>query len=244
MKVVLSVLILGVTGLQAAELKPLMAQPDEIVLKDDFSKSGPLNKKQWAARQGTQWTIEDGVLRGRPSTPEYQAKKKDHKGFEPRISSPATPAQFIAQFSVRFMEGSSTSVVPFVEFGHHVCRLRFSSEGIEVLADGESVKVAESHEIKLESGRWYQALAEMKGEEFVIQFAKGSTLYAKHPCFAHPNPSGGNGLGLAGPKDGQVEPDDVTLWSIQADSQPTWEAQRKTLPAFAHVEIPTKKKAK
>ncbi|SKA96549.1 hypothetical protein SAMN02745166_02420 [Prosthecobacter debontii] len=245
MKAAFAVLLLGASFFQAqaAELKPLLAQPDQVVLKDDFSKPGPFNKKQWGARQGTRWVIEDGVLRGRPSTPEYQAKKKDHKGYEPRISSPVTPAQFIAQFSIRFSEGSPTAIVPFVEFGHHVCRLRFSEEGVEIVAEGESVKVAESHELKFEPGRWYHALAEMKGEEFVIQFVEGPTLYAKHPCFAKPAPSGGNGLGVAGTNDGKVELDNVTLWSIQAEAQTGWETKRQTFPAYTPVPL-AKKKAK
>lgn len=243
MKAFFAAACLGASLLQAAELKPLLTQPDQVVLKDDFSQSGPFNKKQWGARQGTQWVIEDGVLRGRPSAPEYQAKKKDHQGYEPRISAPVTPAQFAAQFSIRFIGGGPNAIVPFIEFGHHVCRLRFSEKGVEILAEGESIKVAESRELTLEPGRWYHALAEMKGEEFVIQFADGPSLYAKHPCFAKPAPSGGNGLGVAGTKDGQVELDNVTLWSIKAEAHPGWEAKRQTFPAFTPVVV-SKKKAK
>ncbi|MDP1588038.1 MAG: hypothetical protein Q8M07_09860, partial [Prosthecobacter sp.] len=198
----LIVFLLAVSFAQAADLQPLLAQPDQILLQDDFSKTGPLDKKAWAKRQGTQWAVEDGVLRGKPSTPEFQASKKDHKGLEPRLSAPITPPQFIAKFSVRFEGGSETAIVPFVEFGHHVCRIRLTKDGAEVLADHESTKVAESKELKYEPGKWLHALAELKGEEFVIQFADGPTIYAKHACFAKPVPSGGNGLGLAGPKSG------------------------------------------
>lgn len=227
----------------AADLTPLLAQPDQIVLENDFATAGPVKKEQWGARQGTQWVIADGVLRGRPSTPEFQAKKKDHFGYEPRISCPVTPAQFVARFSVRFEGGSETPIVPFIEFGHHVCRIRLTKGGAEVLADHESVKVAEAKDLKFEPGKWYHALAEMKGEEFIVQFVDGPTLYAKHPCFAKPTPSGGNGLGVAGPKDGTVEIDNVTLWSIKDDAQPGWAAKRDALPKFEPVEV-GKKKAK
>jgi len=243
MKAALFALALIASAASAADLKPLLAQADQIVLQDDFSKAGPFNKKQWGARQGTQWIVEEGVLRGRPSTPEFQAKKKDHFGYEPRISAPVTPPQFIAQFSVRFSGGSETFIVPFIEFGHHVCRIRLTKNGAELLADGESTRVAESKELKFEPGKWYHALAEMKGEEFVIQFADGPTLYATHPCFAKPAPSGGNGLGLAGPKDGMVELDNVTLWTIKPDAQAGWEAKRATFPKFEPVAV-VKKKAK
>ncbi len=226
------------------KLQPLMAVPDKVVLKDDFSKAVPLNKDQWGARQGTRWAIEDGVLRGRPSTPDYQAKRKDHKGFEPRVSAPVTPSQFVAEFSVRFSGGSETPIVPFIEFGHHVCRIRLSKAGTEIVADHESTRVAEAKDFKYEPGKWYHVLAEMKGDEFVIQFAGGPTFYAKHDCFTKPAESGANGLGIAGPKDGLAEIDNVTLWSVKANAQPSWETTRASLPKFtpvaAKVEQPKK----
>jgi hypothetical protein len=226
-------------------LKPLMAVPDKIVMQDDFSKAGAINKQQWGARQGTQWAVENGVLRGKPSTPDYQAKRKDHFGYEPRISAPVTPPQFIAQFSVRFIGGTETAISPFIEFGHHVCRLRLSKNGAELLADGDSVRVAESKDLKFEPGKWYHALAEMKGAEFVIQFAGGPTIHARHESFAKAPSSGGNGLGIAGTKGGIVEIDDVTLWSITADDQPGWAARLASFPKFQPVEIPkAKPKAK
>lgn len=243
MKPLALVLLALVPAALAADLKPMMAVPDQIVLQDDFSKPGLPNKEQWSPRQGTRWVVEEGVLRGRPSTSEYQAKRSHHKGLEPRLSTPATPAQFIARFSVRFSGGSETAIVPFIEFGHHICRIRLTQEGTEVLADGESVKVAESKELKYEPGRWYHVLAELKGEEVVIQFEGGPALHASHPCFAKPTPSGGSGLGLAGPSAGTVELDNVTLWSIRPDPQPGWAARRESLPRFNHVQAATKKKA-
>ncbi len=243
MKSVALALLALVPAALAADLKPMMAVPDQVVLQNDFSKPGPLNKQHWTPRQGTQWKIAEGVLRGSPSTAEYQAKKKDHKGYEPRLSSPATPAQFIAQFSIRFSGGTETAIVPFIEFGHHVCRLHLTKDGTQVLADGESVMVAESRDLKYEPGRWYHILAELKGEEVVIQFEDGPTLHASHPCFAKPAPGGGGGLGLAGPKDGVAELDDVTLWTLKTDPQPGWAAKRDTLPRFTHVRTAAKKKA-
>lgn len=245
MKTSLLALVLTLSSSAAAELKPLLAQPDQVVLQDDFSKAGPLEKTHWEARQGTQWAIAEGVLLGRPSSAEFRAKRKNHFGYEPRISSPATPAQCIAQFSVRFSGGSETAIAPFIELGHHICRLHLTKNGVEMLADHESVKVAEAREFKLEPGKWYHVLAEMKGEEVVVQFADGPTLYAKHAIFAKPAESGGNGLGIAGPKDGSVELDNVTLWSVKAEEQVSWTAKRDTLKKLEPVPVSkTKGKAK
>ena len=104
-----TILVFGIgifgLGLVAADspndLQPLMAVSDQVVLQDDFSETHPLKKGVWQARQGTRWEITDGVLRGQQSSPEYQAKKKDHFGYEPRLSIPVTPPEFIAKFSFR-----------------------------------------------------------------------------------------------------------------------------------------------
>ena len=53
-------------------LQPVMVIPEKSVLQETFSKSGPVNKTNWQSRQGTRWSIEQGVLRGRPSSKEYQ----------------------------------------------------------------------------------------------------------------------------------------------------------------------------
>ena len=237
MKNRLLVLALILSSASAADLKPLLAQPDQVVLQDDFSKAGPLDKTHWEARQGTQWVIEEGMLRGKPSGPEYRANRKNHFGYEPRISVPVTPPQCIAEFSVRFSGGSESAIAPFIELGHHICRLHLSKNGVEMQADHEAVKVAEAKEFKFEPGKWYHVLAELKGDEVVVQFADGPTLYAKHAVFAKPVESGGNGLGIAGPKDGSVEIDNVTLWSIKADEQVSWTAKRDTLPKLEPVPI-------
>ena len=83
----------------------------------NFSQAKPLEKTVWQSRQGTRWAIEDGVLRGRESSPEFQSNRKDHFGYEPRLSIPVTPAEFVAEFSFRFVGGDETAIVPFIEFG-------------------------------------------------------------------------------------------------------------------------------
>ena len=218
-----------VTACSAAEwsaLQPLMVIPDKVVLQESFSKSGPVKKTSWQNRQGTRWSVEDGVLRGRPSSEEYQASRTHHYGYEPRVSVPVTPPEFLAGFSFRFVGGEETDIVPFIEFGHHVCRVKFSSKGTFVIVDHETLKVAESDEFKYAPGTWYHALAELKGDEFVIQFVDGPVWYVKHECLAKANSSGGNGLGLAGPKDGTVELDNVSIWKIRSQVRRSWNKRR------------------
>ena len=223
-------------------LQPLMVIPNKSVLQETFSKSGPVKKTNWQNRQGTRWSVEDGVLRGRPSSEEYQSSRTHHFGYEPRVSVPVTPTEFLAGFSFRFIGGEETDIVPFIEFGHHVCRVKFSSKGAFIVVDHETLKVAEASDFLYEPGKWYHALAELKGDEFVIQFVDGPAWYVKHECLAKVNASGGNGLGLAGPKNGEVELDNVSIWKIRSQSKPSWNKRRKLIDVMDPV--PTGKKKK
>ncbi|MHC4997167.1 MAG: hypothetical protein ACYTGQ_19175, partial [Planctomycetota bacterium] len=113
-----------------------MNHAGEVALADDFSEPGKVDKTQWQQRQGTRWEKSGGVLRGIPSSAEYQAAREHHYGYEPRTSCPVTPAQFVARLSVRFLDGAETPIAPFVEFGHHVARIKFSArDGLVLLAD-------------------------------------------------------------------------------------------------------------
>lgn len=224
-------------------LAPLMVEPKKEVYSSDFSRSAPLEKAQWTPRQGTRWEVVDGVLKGIPSSADYQSKKEHHRGLEPRINAPMTPPEFLVRFSVRFSRGEETSIVPFVEFGHHIARLKFSREGgLTLLADYESLKVAEASDFTWKSDLWYHGLAELKGDEFVVQFHEGPTLYASHPVFSKPAPSGGTGLGLAGPRGGVAELDHVEIWTVKSKPRSDWSKTRKLFPEFIPVQIREKPK--
>lgn len=238
---IFTLLCVSQKGIAGEELKPLLSIPDQVVYQNDFSQSEPLVKGVWQQRQHTRWSIEDGVLRGIPSTEEYQNSISHHQGLEPRISCPATPAEFVAAFSIRFIGGSETSIAPFVEFGHHIARVKFSTSGTSLLADGESVKLDGAQDLRYTSGKWFHALAELKGDEFVIQFADGPTLYGKHPRFAQPVSSGGAGFGVAGTRGGTVEIDNLTLWSVEKGINPKWQSAKRRLAPFTPVILKEKK---
>ncbi|MEM6917120.1 MAG: hypothetical protein AAF491_11195 [Verrucomicrobiota bacterium] len=244
MKLFLLLLFLPILALSENQLEPLMVQLDEPVLEMTFEKAtDKLDREHFQKRQATRWEIANGVLAGIPSSPEIQAAKSHHRGLEPRLSVPATPEECAAKFSIRFLEGEETTIVPFIEFGHHIIRLRFSaSEGVALLADYESLKVAEDPDFRYLPGEWIHLFAELKGTEFVIQIQDGPTLYAKHPIISEPAPSGGTGLGVAGTRGGTVELDDLTIWTVKPDPLPEWTATRAEFPAFEPVQVREKPK--
>jgi hypothetical protein len=233
-----------VIAAEMAALKPLLAVPDQVVLREDFTAAKPLEKAKFTARQGTRWTIVDGVLRGMESSPEFQAKKKDHFGYEPRISIPACPQEFIIQFDVRFVGGKPTAIVPFVEFGHHIARVAWAGGGgAKLVADTETTQLAAAPDFKIEDGKWYRALGEIKGDELVIQFSGGPTIYGKHASLAGQK----DGFGVAGTKGGTVELDNITVWSVKPETNPEWAKTRATLgttPPVVVKQKPASKKAK
>jgi hypothetical protein len=228
-----------------ADLKSFgSAVVDEVVIQEDFERPVyQLPKSTWQARQGTRWKIAGGVLSGIPSSAEYRSKKTHHRGLEPRLSIPATPPEYVAQFSIRFLDGEETTIVPFVEFGHHIVRLRFSKEeGVTLLVDYESLKVAEDASFHYKPGDWMKITASLKGDEFVIAINDSPRLYAKHQVIKEPAPSGGSGIGVAGPRGGKIEIDDLTIWTVKDEVADGWEKEREQLPKFEAVQVREKPK--
>jgi hypothetical protein len=215
-----------VLAAEATSLKPLMAVPDKVVLHEDFATARPLEKAKFMARQGTRWTVAHGVVRGVQSSPEFQAKKQDHFGYEPRLSIPACPQEYVIAFDVRFIGGKPTAIVPFVEFGHHIARVAWAGGGgAKLVVDHESTQIDAAPDFKIEDGKWYRALAELKGDEIILQFAGGPTLYGQHAALTGKN----DGFGVAGKQGGTVELDNITVWSVKPEVNPQWAAKRATL---------------
>jgi hypothetical protein len=109
--------------------------------------------------------------------------------------------------------------------------------GVTLLADHEVWKVAEATDFIWKKGIWYSITAERNGPEFVMQIKDGPTLYANHPAFASSPTSGGKGMGVAGPRKGEIEIDDVKLWSIKKQTQREWPARRAKFADFEPVQI-------
>ncbi|MCX7005984.1 MAG: hypothetical protein NTY53_01810 [Kiritimatiellaeota bacterium] len=116
--------------------------------------------------------------------------------------------------------------IPALDLGHHIARVEFGVEGLRLLAEGETVQLASCPDFKLEMGRCYRVLAEARDDELVVQFAGGPTLHGKHPAFKAED----HQLAVIGLIEGEVELDDVTLWSVKPEPQPGWAAALAKLP--------------
>ena len=229
-------------------LQPLMLVPDKVLFEDDFSqpRSDLKSKKaeegdSWVPNQGTRWVVEEGVLRGRSSSPEYQASHKTHKGLHPRIVLAKTPQNYILRFSMRLVDGKPfdpgqrRSISPFIEMGHHIARVTWGANGAMLLADGDSLQIANAPDFKIETGRWYPVMVEKREDEVVVQFGGGPTLHGKHPAYI----SDKHFIMIGGLEGGVMEIDNVTVWSPKEGTQPGWAQTLAKLPPPQDVRIKT-----
>jgi hypothetical protein len=211
-------------GLSAGSLSPRMVQPDAVVLHEDFGKVQKPDRKIWQPRQNTQWSVVDGMLHGQPSTKEFQASRKDHQGFEPRVAIATDLKNYVIEFRFRVNSGEQHMVGAFFELGHHFARVAFKETGLEMnIGDLKNPTILDSKpEVKLEKGRWYHVLAEIRGDETFVQFEGGRTLYGKDPRIAEH----AAGVGITGLRGGTIDIDDVTIWSVKDAPQPGWSEAR------------------
>jgi hypothetical protein len=229
------------TTLAAAEdpkLKPQWLIPDKVLYQDDFSKPSEIatSKKQtelpWVINQGTRWEVVDGVLRGRASSAEYQAEHETHQGVHPRIVLQATPEKYVLQFSMRLVDGipfdsgKRKSVAPFIEIGHHICRVSPDVNGVTLLADGDTTQLAVDKDFQLIPGKWETVMIERRDTGVLVQFIDGPVFHGNHVSYI----TDPHAVMLAGLEAGMMEIDNVTLWSVKEGAQPQWEAFLAKLP--------------
>ncbi len=206
----------------------LMTVPDKVVISSSSLTNAELPKSVWAARQGTRWSFASGIVTGQPSTPEYQASRKDHKGTEPRLALPATPQDFAAEFDVQFSGGSFSKLAPFIEFGHHKARFSFTKDALTLDADSGKAKLGSTTKMKFVPEHWYRVVAEQSGEDVLIQ-VDGVKLFGTHPSLKEKTVKGAAGLGFCGTQGGKLELKNLIVWSVRPDLQPTWPTLRESL---------------
>ena len=221
-----------------------MVIPDKQVVLLDSNKPGPVDAQIAKPLWGAPWVHVDGMLRGSPSSLEEQAKKKSHNGANPRLVFATTPAEYCAQFSIRFLGGEKAeeNELPLIDLGHHVSALNLGGEqGVRLTINRHSLLVAQDESFKLENGKTYHFQIEVKGPETLIRIKDGPTLYASNEFLDGKKRT----IGLAGAMQGTIEIDNVSIWTVKDEMQDGWAVRRDAMPAFEPVQLkeaPSKKK--
>lgn len=213
------------------DLQPSMAQKDAVLLQNDFSQPGPLPPGVWQPRQHTRWAAADGLFHGRESSPEFQASQSHHQGLEPRLMIRNLPDEYIIEYSFRINSGKYTPIGAFLEFGHHMARVSFLSDGAMLTFGGlrDRVVLDSKPGFRLEPGHWYHVLGEVKGKEVLITIEDGPTFYGNHAGIADQK----DGFGVCGLRGGTMDLDNVTIWSVQPELQRSWSGTRSRLASAA-----------
>lgn len=212
-------------------LEPVLANPGKVHLKMDFNKDFTVEKghKFFKLGQGTRWGAKGGMLVGTESSPEYQAKKKlkkkGHLGTTPRLQFPNSPKDVIIKYSFKIEGGKKTKLIPMIEAGHHLRRIYFGDDGSKILVDHEKTTIADD-DFVLELGKWYHIMLEIVGDEFLVRFQDGPTIYGKDPGvgvkFANYN------IGITATNKGTMYIDNMTIWHAGAVKN-SWPTTKKSL---------------
>ncbi len=195
-----------------------MVLTNQVLQAEEFEVVHPLDKKLFQANQGTTWYITNGILHGEPSPKEYQESKKDHKGLEPRLILPLAKGNYCLQFSMRLVSGQMVGAVPFLDFGHHVSRVAWTTNGASLLVNHEEDTLTNLSSFKIVTNRWYHCQAEVFGSELLVHFEGMGTLYANYEKMKDEAKT----FGLGGLKGGVIELDHLKLYSVMSNYQATW----------------------
>lgn len=221
------------SGEEPNKLTPVLAEPGDVFLDDDFESDYVIGKGHpvFKPGQGTTWESKGGLLVGTQSSPEYQAKKKaqgnGHLGTAPRLQFSGSPKDVIIKYSFKISGGNFTKLLPIIEAGHHLRRIYFGPEGTEILVDHEKTTIAES-DFVLELDKWYHVMVEIKDNEFLVRFQDGPTIYGEDEGvgaeFANYN------IGITATNLGTIHIDNMTIREA-GELKKDWPKTKATLSA-------------
>lgn len=203
----------SVTGI---DLVPQIADCTHLLFEEEFSQG--VIPEEWTALHGTQWSVVEGVLQGKPSTKQFQDKRMaagnaSHAGKTPsnRLLVPVDDCVMLFRFKLSgglsgvhfgFNDGS-------VKTGTgHVCRFTVSTrkgqslvKDKDVTLDGDKDEILVTDIFNVKSNTWYWMMLEIIDDEMVAQVSGGPILRARHPRFDIPKdqinlPTRGGGVVL------------------------------------------------
>lgn len=140
--------------------KTVIAQPDKLLLSDDFASS--FDTKAWKSAKG-KWEIADGALRGAEI-------KADNHGAVTRHTM--TMQDFVASFEVK-LDGAKSTTFTINAPKDHMARIIVSPTQFVVRRDDNDHKGPDkavtflAKPVKLAPGTWHTVVMEMVGDTLV-----------------------------------------------------------------------------
>ena len=206
------------------DVVPQIAECTNLLFDADFSEGGV--PEEWIPLHGTQWTVVEGVLQGRPSTNEFQQKRvaagnTSHSGKTPssRLLVPVDDCVMLFQF--KLTDGLSGAHFGFNDGSFktgtgHVCRFTVSTrkgqslvKDRNVTVDGDKDETLVTDSLNVKADTWHWMMLEIVGNEMVAQVSGGPILRAKNPRFNIPKDQ----INLPTRGGGVVLYDNVRIWT-------------------------------
>ena len=196
---------------------PLMLEKGALLFNENFSGTTSITKPRWWVKQGTQWSIRNGVLEGKPADSEYQRKRRQighHLGDVPRIGLGQLPDTYVISFRFQIDNRPGNAKVPLIEFGHHISRVHFGNSAATLLTNNEKTTHTQIDQFRLKPYHWHHVLAEVGTEDLVIQVTDDSNeINLFHAHDFHFKNAKNRSLEIAGTIQGTAKLDDIKVWS-------------------------------
>ena len=211
-------------SLPQPDVVPQIAECANLLFDADFT--GGEVPEEWIPLHGTQWTVVEGVLQGRPSTNEFQQKRvaagnTSHSGKTPssRLLVPVDDCVMLFQF--KLTDGLSGAHFGFNDGSFktgtgHVCRFTVSTrkgqslvKDRNVTLDGDKDETLVTDSLNVKADTWHWMMLEIVGNEMVAQVSGGPILRAKNPRFNIPKDQ----INLPTRGGGVVLYDNVRIWN-------------------------------
>ena len=210
-------------SLPQPDVVPQIAECTNLLFEADFTEGEV--PEEWVPLHGTQWSVVEGSLQGRPSTNKFQQKRiesgnSSHSGKTPSSRLIVPVDDCVMLFRFKLTDGLSGAHFGFNDGSFktgtgHVCRFTVSTrkgqslvKDRNVTVDGDEDETLVTDSLNVKADTWYWMMLEIVGDEMVAQVSGGPILRAKHPRFDIPKDQ----INLPTRGGGVVLYDNVKVW--------------------------------
>jgi len=165
-----------------------MIAPGKKIVSLDFDRKSDVSKQWFSFRKETAYRVEDGALHVIPPAIANTGKDKTSQWGDSdfaRAGLVGLPKDYVCEFRWKCNEPTDSKLqekgLIYIDLGHRTIRVTMSKSGTTLLLEnhlmGRKAKISSKvldtgSELKLEYDKWYDTVAEVKGNEVLIQIGE------------------------------------------------------------------------
>jgi hypothetical protein len=182
-----------------AKPQALMITPGEQVVSRNFNNKSDVDEKWIKFRKETVYKVKKGSLHVIPPLLVKMEDGEETKWGDSNFSRAGLvglPKDYVCYARWKYLKPKDpttlTKGLVYIDLGHRMIRATFSREGTTLMLENHlvgrekkdaAIILQEAPDLKLEHGKWYTIITEVKGDEVVIQIFD-HVLYGKHALIA------------------------------------------------------------